>query len=290
MDRVKQLAVGSYTFTAHTVNDEGTNVNASAPFALTVYDGAGVQLATATPTHTDHLLTATVPSASLPELDTYRLVWTATVGGDAYQWETHVELVGEYLYTIAQFRAFDSAFTNATKYPDSYVRQVRDSIQDQIEGVRAAAVAFVPRSRRVTVDGTGRAALFLPDVAVREVLAVTIDGTAWSSQEIADGITIDDGVLWLTGDGPGSLWPRGRRNVALHYVHGHSSPPGPIARAALLLAKEYSVPADVPSRATATSVGDQLFRITVAGRDGITGIPDVDAAIDQFGRKRYRVE
>jgi hypothetical protein len=32
-----------------------------------------------------------------------------------------------------------------------------------------------------------------------------------------------------------------------------------------------------------------MFRLTIAGRDGHFGIPDVDVAVDDCGRKRYPV-
>jgi hypothetical protein len=77
--------------------------------------------------------------------------------------------------------------------------------------------------------------------------------------------------------------------VTVHYVHGYNYPPGAITRAGLILSREYLIKSDIPGRATATTVGDQLFRITVAGRDGVTGLPEVDAAIAQFGRKSFAI-
>ena len=65
--------------------------------------------------------------------------------------------------------------------------------------------------------------------------------------------------------------------------------PGPIARAAVILCREYLAATELPGRATATSIGDQMFRLTVAGRDGATGLPEVDSAVEQFGRRKYGI-
>lgn len=288
MDRVKKIIAGSYSFTATATDEDGEPITVIAPTSAIVRDGAGVQVASGTPTITGTKLSLTVASSALSKLDQYSIEWTAQYAGSPLTWETHVEIVGGFLFEIAAFRSFDSVFANTTRFPTATIRTIRTWVEDIIEGELAAAVAFVPRGRRASVDGSGRNGLPLPDVAAREVLAVSIDGTAWSSTDM-EGITVDDDLLWLDLDAPTHVWRTGRRNVVLHYTHGLDRPPGAITRAALLLAKEYAVQTDVPSRATATSIGDQLFRITVAGRDGVTGIPDVDAAIAQFGRKRYRV-
>jgi hypothetical protein len=199
-----------------------------------------------------------------------------------------VEIAGGYLFEIADLRASDRAFTDADKYPSAMVREIRAWVEDVIEGPRAANIAFVPRGNRVTVDGTGRNAIMLPDLEIRSVYAVTVGSTAWTSEQIAT-ITIDDGVLWLNATSPIPQWTEGRQNVTIHYTHGESIPPGSITRAALMLAREYLLKTDIPGRATAQTIGDQMFRLTIAGRDGVTGLPEVDAAIQQFGRKSYAI-
>lgn len=283
MDRVKKLASGSYSFVVHTVDEDGVQVSAHTPYSVVMRDGAGVQVATGTPVHTDHILTFTVPASSVTKLDTYSLTWTATVNSAPMTWATHVEVVGGYLFEIADLRAEDRAFENVDKYPTETLKVVRAWVEDVIESARAANVAFVPRARRVVLNGTGRTALMLPDLELRTVESVTVDGIAWTNEQVA-ALTVDDGVVWAT-----EPWPEGVRNVEIHYTHGHDFPPGAITRAALMLAREYLVKTDIPGRATATSIGDQLFRLTIAGRDGVTGLPDVDAAIAQFGRKTYAV-
>jgi hypothetical protein len=128
----------------------------------------------------------------------------------------------------------------------------------------------------------------LPDLEIQSIYAITVGSTAWTAPQIAT-LTIDDGVVWLATDSPIATWTEGHRNVTIHYTHGEPLAPGAITRAALMLAREYLLKTDIPGRATATSIGDQMFRLTIAGRDGVTGLPEVDAAIQQFGRKSYAI-
>ena len=302
MIRVRKQPTGSYTFTGEYVNDDGEVQTLTAAGTLTVTDGAGASVYTGTPALAAGKLTATIPVANLAKLDTYTFTWTGTAG-TSVTWIQVIELVGGYLFEIADLRTMDRAFTDTVKYPSATLRQVRNWVEDVIEGSRAAQVAFVPRGARVTLDGTSPdytrgfspllygadyRGLIVPNYLVRQVHSGSVNGTALTQAEI-DAITISDNLLWRSAGVQWPAWPFGKSNITLHYEHGHDRTPGAITRAALILAREYLIKSDLPNRATATSIGDQLFRITVAGRDGITGIPDVDAAIDQFGRKGYGI-
>ena len=303
MQRIKRQAVGSYTFTQKTVDDDGLPVNVTGTVSATLYDGAGVELATPAATYADGVLTTVVDADLLPLLDIYTIEWTGTVNGQLTQWVTEVELVGGYLFEIADLRAFDRMFADATKYPTEKLRRARTWVENTIEGPRAAKVAFVPRGRRVAVDGVNPdltrgynplmygaeyRGLIVPNYELRKLHSVVVNGVEVTPDQV-DKIRVDDNLLWRQAGVQWPSWPYGKKNVVLHYEHGYDRPPGAITRAALLLAREYLVQSDLPGRATATSIGDQMFRLTIAGRDGVTGIPDVDAAIDQFGRKGFGI-
>lgn len=303
MIRVKKQTTGSYTFTESAVDDSGTLQTVTAPITAKLYDGAGTLIASPAATCTNGLFSCSVAYTLLPLLDTYQVVWSGVIDGVTTEWTTTIELVGGFLFEIADLRAQDRAFADLTKYPSDALRKVRTWVEDVIEGPRAAQLAFVPRGRRVTVDGsapdvmhgynplmygTEYRALRVPDFEVREVYSASINGTALTEEELAD-VTADDNILWRSAGVQWPAWPFGRRNIGLHYEYGLDRAPGAITRAALILAREYLVKSDLPGRATATSIGDQFFRLTIAGRDGVTGIPDVDAAIDQFGRKGFGI-
>lgn len=306
MERIKQLTVGSYTFTGRYYDDDGIHVNVDTPCSLTILDGSGATVTTVSPTHQSGDLGATIAYSVLSKLDTYSLVWTGTTQGGSpttVSWTDTVELVGGYLFEISELRNFNRAFTDLTKYPTATLRAVRTAVEQVIEGPRAAQVAFVPRASRVTLSGNSPdlrlgynplmygndfRKLEVPDFAVRSIYTCKIDTYNLTSGEIAE-IIPDDNQLFRSAGVQWPAWPWGVNNITLHYTHGYDRPPGAITRAALILATEYLLKSDIPGRATATSIGDQFFRITVAGRDGITGLPEVDAAIAQHGRNGYGI-
>lgn len=290
MNRIKRRAVGTYALTATAENEDGVAQVISVPVTVTIRDGAGAVVVSDVPTITPAgTLTYDADAALMPHLDTYHVTWTGTVSGDVQEWVTDIELVGDYLFEIADLRKQDRAFADTTKYPTDMLKEVRNWVEDVIEGPRAANVAFVPRGRRITTEGPGlyvNAAygLDVADYETQTVYSASVNNTALTSTQIS-GLVCDDNLVWRTDAG----WPAGHRNIKIHYSHGYNRPPGAIIRAGLMLAREYLVKSDLPGRATATSIGDQMFRLTIAGRDGVTGIPEVDAAIDQFGRKGYQI-
>lgn len=305
MQRLRRQTTGSYVFEALYYDDDGVHQNVKAPLTLTIRDGAGTSVYTGTPTlHAGHA-DSTIPVATLAKLDTYTFEYTAVTDPNnvPVAWVDVWELVGDHIFEIAELRTMDRAFTDAVKYPNEALRAVRIAVEEVLESNTAAGVAFVPRGRRVKIDGTApdftRAyspllygndtrSLMVPDYEVRSVYSAKIDGVALTVGELAD-IQIADNVLWRKAGVQWPSWPYGHSNIVLHYEHGYDRAPRAITRAALILAREYLVKSDLPSRATATSIGDQIFRLTIAGRDGVTGIPDVDAAINQFGRKGYGI-
>jgi hypothetical protein len=288
MTRMRQRSVGSYLLAVTTTDEEGAPQTVAAATSATLEDGAGAVLRTATAgdlTVTADGMTWAVPAAAMPLLDTYTVTWVGTVGAAASSWTTIVELVGGHLFSIAQLRNRDRAYDDAGKYPDDRLAEVRIEVEDTIEADNAANVAFVPRGRRAVIDGHGRRSLPLPDLEAREVYSATVDGVALTQDEL-DALVVDDGWLWMPA---GRCWPAGKQNVSVHYAHGRDWPDPAIRRAALTLAREYLAPGDLPGRASATTVGDQTFRLTIAGRDGVTGLPEVDAAITQHGRTTLRI-
>ena len=289
MNRIKRRAVGTYEFTATAEDENGIAQPISAPVTVTIKDGAGVTVVSDTPTIVAGKLRYLANAALMPKLDTYSITWTGVVDSESQSWVTEVELVGGYLFEISDLRSFDRAFLDTVKYPIELLRQVRTWAETTIEGSNAADVAFVPRGRRVVLDGHSRYennawGLDVPDYLVRSVYSASVNGTALTNSQVS-ALICDDDTIWR----PDTFWAVGHRNISMHYEFGYDRPAGAVTRAGLILAREYLVKSDLPSRASATSIGDQYFRLTIAGRDGTTGLPEVDAAIAQFGRKSYVV-
>lgn len=73
------------------------------------------------------------------------------------------------------------------------------------------------------------------------------------------------------------------------YIYGARTMPEAVKEAVLALAAYYLRASATPDRATGEATEAGFLRYTIAGRDGATGIPEIDAIAEQFGRKRYGV-
>lgn len=238
------------------------------------------------------IYTYTLPTAVTGTLGVYTATATYTMSGSGYSQTIPVETVGNYLFEMHELRGFDRALENEEHYPAADLRAAREAVTMDLE--TAAQVAFAPRARRVTLSGNGWAEIFLPDVRVTEVDAVTLydeDLGADDDEPIIGDELIDceadlhTGIVTRTD---GNIFPVGSNNVVIDYVHGYEVTPAPIKQAALILAAEYLIKSQLPARATSVSndLGD--FRISVANEDlnRPTGIPAVDSAIQKYGYRR----
>lgn len=279
---------------------DGNLVTASTTVSVSVrdVDGDVVATGTAVPSIHGHHVTGwydyNLPVAVTGTLGVYETTATWTISGVTSSVTYELETVGDYLFDIADLRAFEPTIT-ANDYDADKIREARDYATDRLEN--AAQVAFATRRRVLTLSGDDTTRLMLPDTRITAVNAVSIygedigtdllddalDGDAFADVEIDENA----GVLVRTNE----VWPRGHDNIVVDYEHGYTSVPGPVRRAAMMLAIEYLVPSALPARATAqaTDLGD--FRISLAnpsqGRD--TGIPEVDAVIATYGARRPRV-
>lgn len=72
--------------------------------------------------------------------------------------------------------------------------------------------------------------------------------------------------------------------VWVEYLYGRDRMPAQVSRAVLELAAYMLRPTNRPIGATGESTDAGYIHFTTAGRDGATDIPEVNAAIEQFGR------
>lgn len=278
VDRV--LASGSVDLSLQPETSSGGLYTFSGDVSVSVTDGSGTAVHTGVGTVSadKHALEATVVLADTAPLDTYDVVWTAKVDTATVQFRSAFETCGGFLFSAADFRRLqpDLASRSAT-----LIAAARYVAEERIE--RACGCAFVPRGQReeLTGDGTSTLLLLWPDVCA--IYSLAVDGTELSEDELA-ALTIAPGGI-VRRD---TVFPDGA-SIRVHYRHGSASPPAPVRQAAVTLAAEYLAPPLLPARATslATDIGN--FRITVAGRDGATGIPEVDAVIAEYSRRRPQV-
>ncbi len=297
MDRIRQQSSGSYALSVTTIDPlTEAPVAATGTLGLTIFDGAGVQVYTGTPTVAGTTLTMAVPVGSLPLLDTYLCTWTGTASGGPTSWTSRVELCGGYLYEVADFRTWDPTFADPAKFPAAMLRAARVAGEQRFE--RAARVAYVPRCGRWAGYAKGYPVPIGYGIgydagvqriethfnAVRTLRSVTVEGVAMSAPDLANLNPFEWGAIDRQ---PGDYW-LDQQLIKIVLEHGYDFPPAPVATAAMILAREYIFRSALSSRATVEATDVGFFRLSVAGPGRPTGIPEVDAAVGEFGRRRPR--
>jgi hypothetical protein len=269
-----------------TVTDQfGVPADAAAPPLVTVRDGAGAIVAgpsAATDVGTGVYDFGLTP-AQTAVLDIYTATWVYVRAGNAETATSRFEVVGAFYFTVAEARAFDNAaLASETSYPNAKIAAGRDLVEDELEV--ACGVAFVPRARRVSLPGAGRAELVLPDRRVRSLLSGSVGGTALTDPELAAITLRPEGVAYRQSGWPSSA--SAPFNVWLHYAVGYDAPPERIKRAALVLLRHRLVASNIEDRAISYTDEFGTRALAVAGRRGQPfGIPDVDAAVQDYDER-----
>ncbi len=160
---------------------------------------------------------------------------------------------------------------NSTRFPDSILEELVAEVEEIVE--RECGAAFVTREATFALPGNHTTKLVLPHPLVSSVTAVSVDGTALTSDEL-DALTVwsEAGVIerpagWCATQVTGT------------YEHGTASMPAGLARAT----REY-----VRARALKQSGNQPRDAAGPAGVDGTTypvaatkptGVRTVDAII-----------
>lgn len=215
--------------------------------------------------------TLTAAQTALVDILTAR--WTSSLGTI----ETTVEVVGGFLFTVADFRAMEARFADATAYPATKIQEARTLAEQALEN--ACNVAFVPRYHRERLDGSGGYVLLTRWPKVRAIRDVKIDGTAISAPDLALAVGRPVGIYSPTA------WTYAYGNVEVTYEHGwKQSDPGrpPAGRPAMMIARDIIAPSQFDARTTRFETDGGIMDFARANGD--FGIPEVDAFV---GRHSY---
>lgn len=272
------LKAHSATLT-HTLYLDGVATNPSPDSAtVTITNDAGTAVVTAqaaTDTGTG-TFSYTVTPTQTANLDRWTVAWTVTFGGQAQVFTDIVEIVGGFLFTIAQARAV-TPLNNATLYPTQTIVDTRTLVEQALED--ACGVAFVPRYRKESFDGWGVTTLLAHQPRVTAIRSASLNGTALTVSDLALVGGNQNGRLYYV-----NTWTSGYGNYVVAYEHGYEQPPLRMTQAALLLAKNWLVKGPIDDRTTAFSTEDGTFSLATPGLRGSTfGIPEVDAAVADYG-------
>jgi len=266
---------------SHTFEQDGVGTDAAGTVAWIRkrLDGSTIDSGTATQgTPADGIYT--FPLVTSAVVDTHTVDWTGGFGGAPFTARDFVEFVGGHLFGLAEARNLPPPLSVAV-YSWAKLAEKRIGTEDECEEI--CQVAMVPRFKRRVLDGTGTPDLVAPDLMLRVLRAVTVNGTVLTGPEVAAiGIT-DSGLITLdTGWAPRGVWPRGRRNIIVEYEHGLDYPPTFVAEAGMLRLRDRLSMSDTstPTKAIAfTTPEGGTYRMTLPSKKK-TGNPDVDAAYE----------
>jgi hypothetical protein len=282
--RVLRTAAATLTRSFY-VDETATDCTGSVTVAVTRLDGTAVASGTAS-----HAGTGTYAYV-LPgqaQLDALQVAWTGTLAGSPVTVTDDVEIVGGFFFGLAEARASDSALTDPVKFTTAGLAAARLYVEQECEAI--CFRAFVPRFRRVLLDGTGRDTLITPDVDLRVLRSASLsyitggDKTALTGADLTRVVAAADGLLVRPSGLP---WPYGRQTVLVEYEYGLDQPPEEVRQAGLkrlrtvLLARNSSIPDRVSSYTTSDGVSSNTYRLTQPGRRS-TGIPDIDAVYQRY--------
>lgn len=274
----------THTFTVgESVTDSTTAVTVSGVDAtgVTVFSGTASSAGAGTGRYTFTM-------AGQAALSAITVSWSGTIAGAAVTETDQVEIVGGFFFTLLEGRASDPVLADATRYPTDELAAVRTEVETECEWI--CLRAFVPRYRRVVLDGTGTTDLVLPDALVRTVRSASVAPrygqapTALTVAQLAAVAVVDDQSAIRTD---GAVWTEGRRNVVVEYEYGGDAPPADLVRAAKIRFRSRLNIArtGIPDRATSFTSGDGgTYRLSMPDAF-LTGIPEVDAAYGRYSRR-----
>lgn len=278
---MRRVAIGeAAVLTLKVYNDDGVAVEADGPVSVSVSDGDGVEIATGTATNDPAVgvYTYTLPETAVDTVDLYEVVWEADVATRGRTWTTRYEVVGGHYFELADLRTFNAAIEeNPSRYTAAKLRDARDTASERLD--TECALAFTPRRARQVLRGSGRRVLVLQHNAIRALYGVAVDGVEFTEDEL-DLVKLLDFGLELPA---GNAWDPDTE-ITVDYEHGLDEPDPSVVRAAKLLAVDYLIPSAIPARAKSETTDLGTVSYSLAGRDGATGIPEVDAVIVRYGR------
>lgn len=198
------------------------------------------------------------PKMEAPE--SVRVEWLDSDGAKLFA--THAEVVSRHYFSLDDLRTYGDGQDDFGYAEESALAMARQAATEVFE--QNANRSFVHRIGR-TKDYGRRRQLYLAHNDVYELLTE-------GYRLVGDCQIEPDG----TAPQPFPVW--------VEYLYGADELPAQVSRAVLELAAYMLRPSNRPVGATGESSDAGYIHFTTAGRDGATDIPEVNAAIEQFGR------
>lgn len=249
--------------------------------------------------------------AWVADVDRITGLWSYAVSAKPFVVKHEIDVAGGRYFDIDDLRALPDVDDEGA-YPDARVERARRWIEAIVD--RHCHTSFVRRYHRQVFDGdrlNAAGTLLLREQWIRDVLSVKVDGTFFTTDQLAQLAVFDEGRIeryrtgygvfdntvyqgWAYGDGFGATpWPRGRRNIDVRYAAGWSDePPDDLAEVAVSAARHHLLDVDgesgIPTRATSITNEYGNVNLSTANEDRPTGIPNVDAVLNGW-RETVRI-
>lgn len=230
-------------------------------------DGAAVATAAAATNEGGGVVSFTLTAGSVADVDLLHVAWSASAGSAA---AAEVAVVDGFLCSLEDISLRLEA--NVVP-PPADLRALREVAERRIED--ACGVAFRPSYRRERMVGDGAPSLLLSSPRPTRIISASIDG----GDDIAADTQLDGGAaIYAAG------WTSGA-TVDIAYAHGYATPPEPISRATIALARHLVLedPSNVFDRATSYTTEEATYSLVTPGVRGMeTPIPEVNAVINAY--------
>ena len=184
--------------------------------------------------------------------------------GEDVSYKSYVDVCDRQYFALKDLIAYGDGRDDFEHVPEQRLYQVRQAATEVFE--QAANRSFVHRMGRTKDYGKG-----VPYLAHNDVYELLTDGYRLLSdcQVEEDGSSFEPFPRWI------------------EYFYGLDAVPAQVSRAVLELAAYMLRPSNRPLGATSESTDAGYIHFTTAGRDGATDIPEVNAAIEAFGRGEH---
>lgn len=288
VQRIAKGAPATLTLTVTDSDGEPAEPAGTVTVGVAKADGTAVVAAlTATAAGSTGVRTVALTSAQTATLERLTATWT---NGTA-TWVSYAEIVGGFLFSVAQARAFDASLSVSASNPFSTaeILAARGVVEQRCEFI--CDRAFVPRYARVTLDGGGGPELVLgvsEPRSIRSVRVLSVAGsttyTTLSASALAGIARFEDGTIRRTD---GGVWAEDRQNIVVEVEHGWDTPPPDLVPAVLLHLRHHLTSSRTPllDRATQFNDGDGgSYQLATADVYKV-GIPPVDAIYEQYSRR-----
>lgn len=175
---------------------------------------------------------------------------------------SYVNLVSRHYFSLDALKAYGNGQDDFQDMPEEDLFQAR----------QAATEVFELNAMRSFVHQVGRTKDY-----GRDSLLSLDHGDVY--ELLTEGYMQVNGGQVIRVPGAPQPFPR-----FVEYLYGKDSMPAEVSAAVLTLAAYTLRPSNRPIGATGESSDAGYIHFTIAGRDGATSIPEVNAAIEQFGR------